>query len=199
MRGQSVAFVFGPAGDRATPRVRPQPWPPPRAPADMRAPGAPLGIFALESAMDELATPRQPTRSTCGCATTPNETRTEERTSPARNYAPATKWARSVSAGRAARPSRARCPTGASLSGSAWQPACGSRSCGKPARAADRQAYSRPADHHRQAVALTRAPRPDRLCRRRPTIYGFIVGDGRGEGSAFADRGGKSRAGFIRR
>jgi len=152
-------------------------------PADMRAPGAPLGIFALESAMDELAYAKATDPIDLRLRNYAERNENEGKDLPARNYAPATKWARSVSAGRAARPSRARCATGASLSGSAWQRRVGVAAAeNQRTRRADRRAYSRPADHHRQAVALTRAPRLDRLGRRRPTIYGFIVATTGAEG-----------------
>jgi xanthine dehydrogenase molybdopterin-binding subunit B len=80
-------------------------------PTFQRAPGESTGMFALESAIDELATPPASTRSSCGCATTRASTRTGACPSRASRSPSASGSARSASAGRAAARCRARCAT----------------------------------------------------------------------------------------
>ncbi len=79
------------------------------SPGDMRAPGAPLGVFALESAMDELAVSTGIDPVELRCATMPSGTRTRTSPSPPRSCANATARGPSASAGAVATRAPARC------------------------------------------------------------------------------------------
>jgi xanthine dehydrogenase YagR molybdenum-binding subunit len=76
-------------------------------PTYMRAPGEASGIFALESAMDELAIP-----SNCGCATSRSRTSLRACRSQAARRGNVTGLPRSASAGVVATRNRARCGMG---------------------------------------------------------------------------------------
>ena len=90
---------------------------------DMRAPSAASAVFALESAMDELAVASSSIRSSCACAVIRSATRPRTSRTAARTCASATATARQLSAGTSATRSRVRCAMARELVG--WGMATG--------------------------------------------------------------------------